>query len=218
MIPFSAALAEEYWEPRLVLPSEQRQVVGLEPLSGRRSEGQRGYLGVSLLHLRRHRAPITATQPTGMATQATDIPLTGILLMDIRDTQPIRNRAMDIRDTRGLPVTPVPRLLDIKAALGNPATPARPTTDTPATRIILLSPVRRATNTTAMPDTPLNPVPRATDIKAARHTLPILVPVTDILCMTIPATTLRGIGLLGPNTRSNLLAEDLQLILRCETG
>jgi len=79
-------------------------------------------------------------------------------------------------------------------------------------------PVRRATNTTAMPDTLLNPVPRAMDIKAARHTLPILVPVTDILCMTIPATALRGIGLLGPNTPSNLLAEDLQLILRCETG
>ena len=63
MIPFSAALAEEYWEPRLVLPSEQRQVVGQEPLSGRRSEGQPGYLGVWLLHLRRHRAPITATLP-----------------------------------------------------------------------------------------------------------------------------------------------------------
>ena len=153
-----------------------------------------------------------------MATQATDIPLTGILLTDIRDTQPIRNPAMDIRDTRGLPVTPVPRLLDIKAALGYRATPARPTTDTPATRNIPLTPVRRATNTTAMPDTPLNPVPRAMDIKAARHTLPILVPVTDILCMTIPATALRGIGLLGPNTPSNLLAEDLQLILRCETG
>ena len=153
-----------------------------------------------------------------MATQATDIPLTGILLTDIRDTQLIRNRAMDIRVTRGLPVTPVPRLLDIKAALGYRATPARPTTDTPATRNIPLTPVRRATNTTAMPDTPLNPVPRAMDIKAARHTLPILVPVTDILCMTIPATTLRGIGLLGPNTPSTLLSEDLQLILRWETG
>jgi len=208
MIPFSAALAEEYWEPRLVQRSEQQPVADREPLLERRSEGQPGSSGVSLLHLRRHRAPITATQPTGMATQATDI----------RDTQLIRNRAMDIRVTRGLPVTPVPRLLDIKAALGNPATPARPTTDTPATRNIPLTPVRRATNTTAMPDTPLNPVPRAMDIKAARHTLPILVPVTDILCMTIPATTLRGIGLLGPNTPSNLLAEDLQLILRCETG
>ena len=218
MIPFSAALAEEYWEPRLVPRSEQQPVAGQEPLSGRQSEERPGYSGVSLLHLRRHRAPISATLPTGMATQATDIPLTGILLTDIRDTQPIRNPAMDIRDTRGLPVTPVPRLLDIKAALGNPATPARPTTDTPATRNIPLTPVRRATNTTAMPDTPLNPVPRAMDIKAARHTLPILVPVTDILCMTIPATTLRGIGLLGPNTPSNLLAEDLQLILRCETG
>ena len=218
MIPFSAALAEEYWEPRLVPRSEQQPVAGQEPLSGRQSEERPGYSGVSLLHLRRHRAPITATQPTDMATQATDIPLTGILLTDIRDTQLIRNRAMDIRVTRGLPVTPVPRLLDIKAALGNPATPARPTTDTPATRNIPLTPVRRAMNTTAMPDTPLNPVPRAMDIKAARHTLPILVPVTDILCMTIPATALRGIGLLGPNTPSNLLAEDLQLILRCETG
>jgi hypothetical protein len=93
----NGVLGEEYWEPLLVLPLEQRRVAGLEPPSERRSVEQPGYLVVSLLHLRRHRAPITVTRLMGMPTQATDLLLIGILLTDIRathqwptDTQAIR--------------------------------------------------------------------------------------------------------------------------------
>src|SRR5216683_6704076 len=100
MIPSNAALVGAYWERLLVLRLEQRRVAGREPPSEQRSEGQPGYLGVSLLHLYRHRAPITATQPT-------DIPLT-----DIRATH---SRAMDILATRDTPLTPVPQVMDTRA-------------------------------------------------------------------------------------------------------
>jgi len=87
-----------------VLPLEQRRVAGREPPSEQRSEGQPGYLEESLLHLRPHRAPITATQPTDL------------LLSDIRAT---RSRAMDTQVIRGSPVTPptpVLRAMDTRAA------------------------------------------------------------------------------------------------------
>jgi hypothetical protein len=45
------------------------------------------------------------------------------------------------------------------------------------------------------------------DTRAARHTLPIPVPVMDIPWLAIPATALRKIGRLEPSTLSNLLAE-----------
>ena len=67
MIQFNAALVGAYWERRLVLPLEQRQVAGREPLLEQRLAEQPEYLGVSLQHLHRHRAPIMATQPTGTA-------------------------------------------------------------------------------------------------------------------------------------------------------
>src|ERR1700746_1412196 len=99
MIPFNAALAEAYWERLLVLPLEQRQGAGREPRLGQRSEGQPGYFGGSLRHLHHHRAPITATQPTG--TQVTDIQATR--------SRAIVIRAMAPRDT---PLTPVLPAMD----------------------------------------------------------------------------------------------------------
>ena len=81
MILFNAALVAAYWERLLVLPLEQRQVAGREPPLEQRSEGQPGYSGELRVHLRRHRAPISATQPTDL------------LLTDIRA---MRSRAMDI--------------------------------------------------------------------------------------------------------------------------
>ena len=148
MIPSNGVLVGEYWEPLLVLLSEQRQVAGREPRSEQRSVEQPGYLGESQLHLLRHRAPITATRPTGMATQATDIPLIGILLTDIRathhrttDTQDIRDtplilvpQAMDTQATRDTPTTPVLRVLDIRVTQGIPLILVLQTTDTQARR------------------------------------------------------------------------------------
>ena len=94
MIPSNAALVEEYWEPLLVLQSEQRQVAGREPLSEQRSAGRPGYSGESQLHLHRHRAPISATQPL-------DIPLTDIRATHSRamDTPPIRAMGIRVMDT-----------------------------------------------------------------------------------------------------------------------
>jgi hypothetical protein len=197
MIPSNAALVEEYWEPLLVLLSEQRRVAGQEPPSERRLEGQPGYSGESPLLLHHHPAPI-------MATRSMDIPATAILptVIQAMDTQPTHSPAMDTLVIRVLPVTPIPRPMDIKAALENPATSARLPTDIPAARNIPLTPVRRARNT-----------------KPKGDILPILVPVTGILRMTISATALRRTGLLGQNPASNLLAEvGLQLILHYETG
>ena len=100
MILFNAALVGAYWERLLVLPLEQRRVAGREPPSEQRLEGQPGYLEELRVHLHRHRAPITATQPT-------DIPAT-----DIRAT---RSRAMDTQATRDTPPTPVLRAMDTQA-------------------------------------------------------------------------------------------------------
>src|SRR6516225_9794203 len=109
MIPFNAALAGEYWEPLLVLPSEQQRVAGREPRSEQRSVEQPGYLGESQLRLLRHRAPMTATRPTGMATQATDIPPIGTLLTDIRATH---HRTTDTQAMRDTPLILVPQAMD----------------------------------------------------------------------------------------------------------
>jgi hypothetical protein len=127
MIPFNAASVEEYWEPRLVRPSEQRQVAGREPRSEQRSVEQPGYLGESQLHLLRHRAPITATRPTGMATQATDIPPIGTLLTDIRATH---HRTTDTQDIRDTPLIPVPHAMDTQTAQDIPPTLALRVMDT----------------------------------------------------------------------------------------
>src|ERR1700730_2755112 len=174
MIPFNAGLAGAYWGRHLVLRLEQRRVAGREPPSAQRSEGQPGYLGESLLHLHRHRAPITATQPT-------DIPLTG--------NRATRNRAMDIRATRGTPPPPVLQAMDTQATQDSPLTPPLRAMDTQATR-----------------DTLPTPVPPM-DIRAARHILPIPVLVMEIRWLVIPAIALRRTGRLEPSTVSSLLAE-----------
>jgi|SRR6516164_6345896 len=158
MIPFNAALVEEYWERLLGRRLEPRQVVGLEPPSERRSVEQPEYLGDSRLPLHRHRAPTSATRPTGMATQATNIPLIGILLTDIRDTN-----SPDTQVTRDIPVIPVPQAT--QATRDTPLIPVLQTTDTQASREI--------------------PVIWHLDTRAARHPTPIPVPVTP--CMATPA-------------------------------
>src|ERR1700730_16370005 len=117
MILSNAVLVGAFWERLLVLRLEQRQVAGREQPSERRSEGQPGYLGESLLHLHPHRAPITATQPT-------DIPLT-----DIRATL---SPAMDIQATREALPTPVPPAMDTQATRNAPVTPAPQAMDTQA--------------------------------------------------------------------------------------
>jgi hypothetical protein len=115
MILSNAALVEEYWERLLVLLSEQRRVAGREPLSEQRSEGPPGYLGVSLLHHRRHRAPITATPPTDTAIQPMGIPLTVI--------RATRSRAIGIQANRGLPIIPVPSTYGYQGGFGLPLPP-----------------------------------------------------------------------------------------------
>ena len=127
MIPFNAALAGEYWEPLLVLPSEQQRVAGREPRSEQRSVEQPGYLGESQLHLLRHRAPISATRPTGTATLPTDIPPIGTLLTDIRATH---HRTTDTQDIRDTPLIPVPQAMDTQAAQDIPPTPVLRVMDT----------------------------------------------------------------------------------------
>src|ERR1700731_4142396 len=126
MILFNAAWVGAYWERHLVLRLEQRRVAGREPPSEQRSEGQPGYLGESLLHLHPHRAPISATQPTGL------------LATGIRAT---RSRAMDIRATRDTPLTPLLRATHTQATRVAPLTPVlrgmncRATRDTPPTPV-----------------------------------------------------------------------------------
>ena len=119
MIPFNAAWVEEYWERLLGLRLGRRQVAGLEPRSERRSVEQPEYSGESLLHLHRHRAPIMATRPMGMPTQATDIPPIDIPLMDIRVTD---SRATDTQAIRDTPLIPVPQAMDTQAAQDIPPT------------------------------------------------------------------------------------------------
>src|ERR1700730_8978893 len=148
MIPFNAGLAGAYWGRHLVLRLEQRRVAGREPPSEHRSEGQPGYLGESLLHLHRHRAPITATQPTDL------------LLTDIRAT---RSRAMDTQATRDIPLTPVLRAMDTQATRDSPLTPPLRAMDTQATRDSPLPPPLRAMDTRAARPILPTPVP-VTDI------------------------------------------------------
>src|SRR6478752_3494762 len=102
MILFNAASAVAYWEPLLVLPLEQRRVVGREPPSEQRSEGQPGFLEESQVHHLRHPAPIMATQPTDLLL--TDIRATRSRSMDILATP---SPAMAIRATREPPLTPL---------------------------------------------------------------------------------------------------------------
>jgi hypothetical protein len=183
MIPSSAALVGAYWVRLRVLRLEQRRVAGREPPSEQRSEGQPGYLGESLVHLRRHRALITATQTT-------DLLFTGIPLTDIQAT---RSRAMDILATQDTPLTPVLRAMDTQVTRVSPVSPPIP--------------VYRAMGCKATPHGLLTPVHRAIDTKAARYTRPTLVPVMDLPAMVIPAIALRRTCLLGQSTGLSLLAE-----------
>src|SRR5215831_11505091 len=64
--PVQRGFAGGLWERPLVPPLERRRAAGRVPRSEQRSEGQRGFSGASRLHRRRHRAPIMATQPTGI--------------------------------------------------------------------------------------------------------------------------------------------------------
>jgi hypothetical protein len=94
MILFNAASAGAYWERLPALPLEERRLAGQEPPLEQRSEGQPGYLADWLLHLRRHRVPITATQPTN--TLLTDIRATHSRAMD---TPPARAMGIQVMDT-----------------------------------------------------------------------------------------------------------------------
>ena len=177
MILSNAVLVGAYWARLLVLPLEQRRVAGREPPSEQRSEGQPGYSGELRVHLRRHRAPISATQPT-------DLLVTGI--------RATRSRAMDIRATRDTPLTPVLRAPHTQATRVAPLTP------------VLRGMNCRATRDT--PPTPV-PRPMDTRVARHTLPVPVPVPVMDIPCLVIPETALRRTGRLGPSTLSSLLAE-----------
>src|SRR5215472_10114874 len=129
MIRSNGVLVEEYWEPLLVLRSEQRQVAGLEQPSEQQLEGRRGYSGGSRRHLRRHRALI-------MGTHSSDLPPTAIRRTDTQpmDTEPTRRPAMDIQATQVLRVTPVPRPIVTRVVLGS-LIPLPPATNTPITLV-----------------------------------------------------------------------------------
>jgi len=149
-----------------VLPSEQQRVAGLEPPSEQRSVEQPEYLGESLLHLHRHRAPITATRPTGTATLLTDIRVTG-------------SRAMVTPEIRDTPLIPVPQAMDTQAVQDIPPTPVLRVTDTQATQGILLIPAPQATDTQATRHTPLILVLQTTDTQARRE-IPLMPLLQDI--------------------------------------
>jgi hypothetical protein len=156
-----------------VLPLEQRQVAGQEPPSEQRSEGQPGYLGESLLHLHRHRAPIMATLPTDTATLPTDIPPIGTLLTDIRVTS---SRAMVTPDIRDTPLIPVPQAMDTQATQGILLIPLPQATDTQGTRDTPLILVLQTTDTQARRKIPLILLPQDMDTQATRGTPLILDP------------------------------------------
>ena len=235
MILFNADLAGEYWERLRVLPLEQRRVAGWERPSEQRLEVQPGFVEESRVHLHPHRAPITATQPTGtqdtdiramrsraMGTQAIrDTPPTPVLRA--MDTQVIRvSPTMDIRATRETPLTPVLRAMDTQATRDSQLTPPR-VTDRQTTRDTLPTPDPRPLRRQAARDSPLTPVVRAMDIRARRPILPtpVRVTVTKILSLAIPVIALRRTGRLGPSTRSSQLAEfrpDRKSSLRCAGG
>src|SRR5260370_23669801 len=129
MIPFNAGWVGAYWMRLLVLPLEQRRVAGREPPSEQRSAEPPGYLAESRVHLRRHRAPISATQPT-------DLVVTGIPAMD--------TQAMDIRATRDTRLTPVPQAMGTQVIQVSPVTPPIPVhraMATKAARCILPTPI-----------------------------------------------------------------------------
>ena len=170
MIPSSAALPVVFGERPLVLPLEQRQVVGQEPPSERRSEGQPEFLEASRPHLRRHRAPITATRLTDIFL-ATGIRVTVIPRIDIR---PTRHRGMDTQVIPVLAVTPVLRPMDTRKTRDTPPILLRRATDTKAAKDTPLTPVPRPMNTTAMRNT--RPTRQAMSPKATAHTRPTLVP------------------------------------------
>jgi hypothetical protein len=194
MIPSNAVLPVAFGEQLPVRPSEQRQVVGQEQPSEQRSAGQPGYLGESPLHLRRHRAPISATQPT--ATRRTDL-----LRTDIRATP---SPVMAIRATRETPLTPLLRAMDTKATQDSQLTPPR-VTDRQAIRDTPPTPDPRPLRRQVTQDGQLTQVVRAMDIRARR---PIIrTPVTEIRSLAIPAIALRRTGRLGPSTQSSPLAE-----------
>ena len=113
MILSNAALVGAYWERLLVLPLEQRRVAGREPPSEQRSEGQPGYSEELRVHLRRHRAPITATRPTDLLRYGyPGYAQPGYGYPGYSDTPPTPVlRAMDTQATRDSPLTP-PRVTD----------------------------------------------------------------------------------------------------------
>ena len=164
MIPSSAAWVGASWERLRVPLLEQRRVAGREPLLERRLEGQPGYLGGSLLHLHRHRAAISATQPT-------DIPLT--------DIRAIHSRAMDTQATRVPRLTLVLLAMDIQATRDSPLTPVLRAMDTQAPQGILLIPAPQATDTQATRHTPLILVLQTTDTQARRE-IPLMPLLQDI--------------------------------------
>ena len=172
MIPSSAALVGAYWVRLLVLRLEQRRVAGRERPSEQRLEVQPGFLEESQVHHLRHRALITATQPTDIP--ATDIPAT-------------RSRAMGTQATPDIPLTPVLRAMDTQATRDSQLTPPR-VTDRQTTRDTLPTPDPRPLRRQAARDSPLTPVVRAMDIRARRPILPtpVRVTVTKILSLAIP--------------------------------
>ena len=148
MILFNAALVGAYWERLLVQPLGQRRVVGREPPSAQQSEGQPGFLGESQAHHLRHRAPISATQPTDLQFTV------------IRAT---RSRATDIRVTRDTPLTPVLRAMDTQAIRDSPVTPGFQAMDTQATRDSAVTPRLRDMGTRAARSILPIPVDRVTN-------------------------------------------------------
>src|ERR1700730_6674199 len=181
MIPFNAALVGAYWERLRVRLSEQRRVAGREPPSEQPSEGLPGYLAESRVHLHPHRAPITATRPTG--TQDTDI-------------RAMRSRAMGTQAIRDTPATPVLRAMDTQVIRVSPTMDIRATRETP------LTPVLRAMDTQATQDSPPTP-PRVTDRQATRGT-PEVAPVSwsgveQVVCHQ--GVTNAQMHLLGPDLR-----------------
>jgi hypothetical protein len=165
MIPSSAALPVVFGERPLVLPLEQRQVVGQEPRSERRSEGQPEFLEASRAHLHLHRAPITATQPKDIFLATVIPPI---------NTHPTRSAAMDIQAIPVLPATLVPRPMDTRETSDTPVIPLRRATDTKAATDTRLTPVPRPMNTMAMRD--IRGTRQAISPKATEHTRPTLVP------------------------------------------
>jgi hypothetical protein len=122
---------------------EQRRAAGRERPLERRSEEQLVQSREWLVHLRPHRAPITATRPT-------DLLLTGIRLTHSRameteatpDSPPTPVlRAMDTQATRHTPPTPDPRHMDRQAIRHTPLTPPLLDTDTRADRYTLPIPM-----------------------------------------------------------------------------